>query len=73
VNGRDLPGDWFCEGQTDLTDLVEDEYIPGSMPPDEATRAHRRQEFYDLLRGHQPQGPKGGTGDEAGDGPGPSS
>ncbi len=41
---------WTCEGQTCLTDLVEDEHIAGSMPADEAENEAARQEFYARLR-----------------------
>jgi hypothetical protein len=51
VDERELPPDWFCEGQSDLTDLVDTEHITGSMPADEGAREQQRQEFYAHLRG----------------------
>lgn len=47
---KKIPADWFCEGQTDLTDLVEDEHIRGSMPADDAEREAARQAWYQHLR-----------------------
>ncbi len=41
----DLDG-WTCEGQLDLTDLVETERIPGSMPPGEEEREAERARWY---------------------------
>ncbi len=43
-------GDWVCEGQTDLTDLVGVEHIPGSMPAADADRDAAREAFYQALR-----------------------
>lgn len=39
--------DWTCPGQTDLTDLVDTEHIPGSMPASDRERDAARQAFYD--------------------------
>ena len=36
-----------CPGQTDLTDLVDTEHIPGSMPASDRERDAARQAFYD--------------------------
>lgn len=47
---RELPSDWFCEGQGDLTDLVGDEHIHGSMPADDNEREAARQAWYQRLR-----------------------
>lgn len=48
-------GDWTCEGQGDLTDLVDVEHIPGSMPAGDAERDAARDAFYQwLLDGNGP-------------------
>jgi hypothetical protein len=38
-----------CEGQLDLTDLVDDEHIAGSMHADETIREQQRQAWYQQL------------------------
>ncbi len=43
-------GDWFCAGQTDLTELVEVEHIAGSMPAADADREAARRQFYESLK-----------------------
>lgn len=45
---RDLEN-WTCQGQTDLTELVDNEHIAGSMPADEAENEAARQRFYATL------------------------
>lgn len=45
---RELPP-WTCEGQLDLTDLVDDEHITGSMSADERIREQQRQAWYQQL------------------------
>lgn len=47
---KDLPAEWFCEGQEDLTDLVGHEHIRGSMPADDTDREAARQAWYQRLR-----------------------
>lgn len=42
-------GEWVCEGQGDLTDLVGVEHIAGSMPAADADRLAAREAFYDAL------------------------
>ncbi len=45
---RKLEG-WTCTDQMDLTDLVEAEHIPGSMPAGERERDAARTAFYQDL------------------------